>query len=62
MDERLLDVQQVCRRLNCSKSHVYSLINAGELLCVKIGRVKGFRVPENSLETYQRKCEEESRQ
>lgn len=52
MGEHLLDVNQVRLRLGCSRSHVYTLINEGKLLCVRIGRTKGFRVPEKSLRAF----------
>ena len=53
--EKLLEVATVCARLNCSRSHVYNLINEGELLCVKLGRVKGYRIPESSFERYRQR-------
>lgn len=50
--EKLLDVQQVRKRLNCSKSYVYALIDRGELLCIKLGKVKGYRIPEEAVDQY----------
>ncbi len=54
MDNRL-DVAQVARRLNLSRSSVYRLIHAGELRAAAFGPVKGFRVWESSVEEYERK-------
>jgi excisionase family DNA binding protein len=50
--DRLLRVDQVALRLNCSKSWVYSLVSDGRLQHIRLGRRKGFRVSENSLEIY----------
>jgi excisionase family DNA binding protein len=50
--ERLLRVDQVATRLNCSRSWVYALCASGELAMVPIGRKKGYRVPRGSLEQY----------
>jgi excisionase family DNA binding protein len=50
--DRLLNIDQVRRRLNCSKSHVYNLIQMGELPAVTLGESKGKRVYESEVETY----------
>lgn len=52
MNETLLRVDQVASRLNCSRSNVYALIAAGQLLCIRIGLRAGYRVPLSSLEHY----------
>lgn len=52
----LLTVGQVRDRLNCSRAHVYRLIDKGEseggLLAFRIGTDNGLRVPEDSLERF----------
>jgi excisionase family DNA binding protein len=50
--DRLLNIDQVRRRLNCSKSHVYNLIQMGELPAVTLGASKGKRVYESDVNTY----------
>ena len=50
--DRLLNIDQVRRRLNCSKSHVYNLIQMGELPAVTLGTSKGKRVYESDVENY----------
>lgn len=51
-DDSLLEVQDVVQRLGCSRSHVYALIAAGTLQCVRLGREKGLRVPEQALQAF----------
>lgn len=54
-----LDVAQVARRLNISRSSAYRLIHAGELRSAAFGPVKGFQVWESSVVEYeQRRLEE----
>ncbi len=48
-DGRLLPVAAVARRLDCSVSHVYRMIASGDLVAVKVGRRKGYRIQEESL-------------
>ncbi len=50
--DRLLNIDQVRRRLNCSKSHVYNLISSGELPAVTLGESKGKRVYEADIDQY----------
>lgn len=38
---KLLKVEDVAERLNCSISNVYNLVHAGDLRCYRIGRGKG---------------------
>lgn len=58
--DRLLNIDQVRRRLNCSKSHVYNLIQAGGLPAVTLGDSKGKRVYESEVDLYlERKQEAE---
>lgn len=58
--ERLLTVDQVRRRLNCSSRHVYYLLDRGEsgggLPSYRVGEQRGLRVPEDALEKYLRRC------
>ena len=59
--DRLLNIDQVRRRLNCSKSHVYNLIQMGEMPAVTLGASKGKRVYESEVAFYlERKHETES--
>ena len=55
--DRLLNVEQVRQRLNCSRSQVYNLINLGDLPSLKIGGRKGVRIKESSLEAFLKKKE-----
>ena len=58
---QLLNVKQVMERLDCSKSFVYELIRSQELTHVRLGTVKGLRVPEKSVRLYIRKKEASAR-
>lgn len=53
--DKLLRVDQCATRLNCSRSWVYALCASGELAMIQIGRKKGYRVLELSLESYIRR-------
>jgi len=50
--ELLLRVDQVAALLNCSKSHVYNLLAAGDLELRRTGEVKGYRIPTDSVRKY----------
>lgn len=50
--DRLLTIEQVRERLQCSRKHVYNLINAGELPALKIGHKHGMRVRNSALEVF----------
>lgn len=50
--ELRLPVAEVARRLNCTRQHVYNLINAGELLAVRLGARMGIRVAESEVEKF----------
>lgn len=50
--DRLLNVEQVRERLQCSRKHVYNLINAGELPAIRLGVRKGLRVKLSELEYF----------
>ena len=56
MHDKKLTVKMVAERLGMSKSHVYALLDEGELRYFKFGKKKGYRVRESDLEEYQRKC------
>lgn len=49
---KLLTVQQVKGRLNCSRSQVYNLINSGDLKYLKLGVSKGLRITESDLNKF----------
>ncbi len=50
--DRLLNVQQVRSRLECSRSHVYNLINQGEIPAIRIGVRQGIRVRESEVDRF----------
>lgn len=50
--DRLLNVEQVRERLQCSRKHVYNLINSGELAALKIGEKHGIRVRNSALQVF----------
>lgn len=52
---KMLRVSGVSKRLNCSISYVYRLIEVGELKAVKIGVKKGIRVFESELDRFVQK-------
>ena len=49
---RLLRVDQAAERLNCTRRHIYHLIDTGQLPALSIGRKKGYRIPEDALEAF----------
>lgn len=49
MQYQLLNVEQACKRLACSKRHVYDLIEEGALQHIRIGKKRGLRILESSL-------------
>ena len=51
---QLLNVKQVMERLGCGKTFVYDLIRDHELESVRLGAVKGIRVPAKSVDKYLR--------
>ena len=54
MNDELMTVKTISKRLMCSVAHVYALIDARELLCYKIGLGSqgGIRISEEQLKTY----------
>jgi len=47
---RLLTVIQAAAYLGCSRTNVYSLINAGELPVIAIGKSRGFRIDQRDID------------
>ena len=56
--DQLLNIQQVMKRLNLSRSMIYKLIHNGELKAVRFGKV-ALRVPLSELEDYIERRKEE---
>lgn len=50
--QRLLDVSQVAKRLNVSRSTVYRLIESGELKASKFGTCYCLRISESDVEAF----------
>lgn len=57
-DTDKLNWQQACKVLDCSRSHFYNLVNAGELASERSGRVKGVRVSLEECLRYKREWQE----
>ena len=56
----MFKVPDVAKRLNCSNSTVYGLVDSGKLVCHRIGRGRGtVRVSEEDLTTYLDSCRTE---
>lgn len=55
-----LNIDQVRQRLNCSRSHVYNLIQAGQIDAFRIGNRNGMRVMESEVRRFVR--DQESRE
>ena len=50
---QLLKVTEVARRLNCSRAHVYTLIERREIPALRLGSETGpLRVPADELERW----------
>lgn len=52
MRDRLLTVPQVGEVLNVNRSYVYKLCNEGSLRTIIVGKVRGLRIYESSLNNY----------
>ena len=50
--EKMLKINQVTERLNCSKSYIYKMMNEGKLEYITLGEKNGKRVPESDLERF----------
>ncbi len=59
LKDRLLNVEQVRIILNCSRRHVYNLIEDGDLPGFKIGGRGGIRVRASKLDAFLEKRERE---
>lgn len=44
----LLNWQQACKLLGCSKSYFYNLVNSGKIKALCLGEKRGIRVYKNS--------------
>lgn len=49
---KLLPVSTVARRLGCSVGNVYSLLERGELVCIRTGASKGYKITESELAAF----------
>ncbi len=59
LKDRLLNVEQVSVILNCSRRHVYNLIDIGDLPGLRIGGRGGVRVRASKLDAFLEKRERE---
>lgn len=50
MQSELFTIPQACTSLNCGKTHLYSLINKGDLKAVKLS--KKTLIPKKSIEDF----------
>ena len=62
-DVKLLPVSVAARRLGCSPSNIYRLIATGELVAIRTGASKGYKVPGSEIEAFteRRRIEREAR-
>ena len=49
---RLLTIAETAVALSCSEANVYSLINAGKLAYVLVGKRKGYRISADVLQQF----------
>jgi len=49
---RLLTVSQAAEYLGCSRANVYTLINAGELPVVAVGKSRGYRIDRQDIDAF----------
>jgi excisionase family DNA binding protein len=50
--DRALNIDQVRQRLNCSRSHVYNMIQAGKIDAFRLGSRNGLRVKESEVSRF----------
>ena len=50
--DKLMNVQQIMKRLQCGRSTVYNLINSGKLKGFTVLGTRGMRVRESVVEEY----------
>lgn len=48
----LLTLRDVAKRLRCSLSNAYGLVERGELRAYRVGAKKGYRVSEEQLQAF----------
>ncbi len=53
-EPEMLNWQQACRVLGCSRSHFYNLVNSGALPSVRSGKIRGVRVSREDCDIYVR--------
>ena len=56
LSEKYLYVNSVAKRLNCSKKHIYKLIQDGEIKAIRLG-ARALRITESSLREFIEKNE-----
>ena len=56
LSEKYLYVYSVAKQLNCSKKHIYKLIQDGELKAIRLG-TRALRITESSLKNFLEKNE-----
>jgi excisionase family DNA binding protein len=56
MSEKYLHVCNVAKRLDCSKKHIYKLIQDGEIKAIRLG-ARALRITESSLRGFIEKNE-----
>lgn len=61
MAGRFLQLSDVAEILNISASQAYALVRSGELPAIKIGGRGQWRVESDQLESYIRRCYEQTR-
>lgn len=54
----ILNWQQACIILNCSRSHFYNLVNSGQLPAERSGKVRGVRVRKEDCLRYKQEWQE----
>jgi len=52
MAEKTLNVMETAQMISCSRSHVYRLVDAGEISGYCTGQRKGIRIIESSVEAF----------
>ncbi|NDY56668.1 helix-turn-helix domain-containing protein [Desulfovibrio sulfodismutans] len=57
MAEMVVNMARVRELLGCSRSHVYRLVERGELRAIKVGDSRGLRVYLSSVESFKRRRE-----
>ena len=54
--DKLLNVEQVRERMQCSRRHVYNLIAQGDLAAIRLGIRQGLRIRESEVEKFFDRC------